>query len=487
MNPLAGISQRLPPTNLQAEQALLGAILANNKAYDAVSGFLRVEHFADPIHGRIYREAGALIDGSRVADVVTLKGALENTGVLDEVGGTKYLAQLVSAMVGIINAREYGQAVRDCWLRRELIDIGEQLVNGAFGTGDSEPAQAVMERAEEALFRLGERGEVGGASCSAHDAMMAALDEAGRARDQPGGLVGLPTGYRELDAITGGWRAGDYIVIGARPSMGKTTLALGIAMGAALADASVLFVSLEMTPKALGAQMMAGLAPVARDIAIRGKVQGRDALGRYEWLKATDGDFDAMFRAAKSMLARRFEIDECPQRSMAAVRSKARRMKRRGGLDLIVVDYLTKLRDPNLARSDARVLEVTRLSEDAKALAKELDVPVVMLAQLNRGTESREDRRPTLADLRDSGTIEQDADLVIFPYRDEYYLAREKVKRGPKESEQQYSDRLSAHLTALHESKGKAELIIAKQRAGRLGTVPLRFDAETTWFRDLEP
>lgn len=482
---LLGLSQRQPPTNIVAEQALLGAILANNKAYDAVSGFLRREHFADPVNGTIYAAVAQLVDGGRLADVVTLSTALANAAVLEQVGGTPYLAQLLSAMVGVVNAREYGRAVRDCWMRRELIDIGEQMVNSAFGTGDVEPAETVIERAEEALFRLGERGEAGEASSPAHEAMAMAMDAAARARDQPGGLVGLPTGYRELDDITGGWRPGSFIVLGARPSMGKSSLALGIAMGAVMAGASVLFASLEMTRKALGAQLLAGLAPMARDLAVRGKRLGRDASGRFVWHPAEQVDFDRMHATVRDMYQRRMEIDECPARTMASVRSKARRMKRRGGLDLVVIDHLAMMRVPELQRFDNRVLEVTRLSGDAKALARELDVPVLMLAQLNRGVEGRENKRPTMADLRDSGSIEQDADVAAFLYRDEYYLAQEKLRRAPKESEQAYSERVSAHMTALHDARGRAEIIIAKQREGRTGTVQLRFDAETTWFRDV--
>lgn len=480
---LLGLSQRQPPTNIVAEQALLGAILANNKAYDAVSGFLLPEHFADPVNGRIYGAAAQLIDGGRLADVVSLNTYFVNSAILEEVGGTRYLAQLLAAMVGIINAKEYGQAIHGCWLRRRLIEVGETLVNRAMDT-DGSPARDILEAAEEDLYRLAEHGDPDGACISIHAAAELAFADAAKARDVGGGLIGLTTGLAGLDEITAGWRRGDMIVVGARPSMGKTSLALRFVAGAMLADKSVLLVSKEMSGSDIGAQVIAGLAPMARDVAMRGKRQGRNLVGRFVWEAASDADFDLMFRTVKDLARRKVQVDACPSGTVAAIRSRARRMKRRGGLDLVVIDYLQLLRAPGMERSENRVLEVTRISNACKWLAQELDVPVIVLSQLSRENTKRENKRPQLPDLRDSGSIEQDADVILFLHREEYYLATERPVRAGKETDEQYSARVGNHLAALEASRGQAEVIVAKQRKGRLGTVALRFDATTTWFRD---
>lgn len=481
-----GLSMRRPPANVEAEQALLGAILANNRAYERVSGFLRAEHFADPVYGRIYADVAQIIDRGRLVDVLTLRAYYENAGVLDEVGGVGHLTQLLTAMVGIINAGEYGRAIHDAWWRRQLIEIGSQLVNAAFGDGSGRDAKDVHEAAESALFGLAESGETGEAVSQAYEAMTLAIDAAEKARDAPGGLVGMSTGLRELDDLTGGWRRGSFNLLAARPSMGKTQLGLKIATAAALNRCRVLFVSLEMTRQQLGASMAAGLGRVPRDVAERGKARVRDVSGRFNWQPMTDGDVTAMVQARHMMVDRYMLIDECRARTMSAVRQRARREKRRGGLDLVVIDYIGLLHVPDLRASDNRVLEMTRLSAECKALARELDVPMVVLAQLNRASEARDNKRPQLSDLRDSGALEQDADLVLFPYREEYHLSREVITRKPGEDEEKFHNRASAHQDALAAARGKAELIVAKNRLGAIGMRVVGWDAEQTWFHDLE-
>ena len=483
--PLSGMSQRLPPSNLQAEQALLGAILANNRAYEQVSSFLREEHFADPLNGRIYAALAQRIDAGRHVDAVSLKNDFEGAGILEEAGGIAYLAQLLSAMVAIINTSEYGRAVHDAWWRRELIDIGEELIAGAFNAVPGETGRDVHERAEERLFVLGESGRSDEAVSPAHEAMALAIDAAVKASLLPGGLVGLTTGLRELDDMTGGLKRGRFYLFGARPSMGKTTFALTVAVGAALAGARVLFVSREMTRVEIGAQLAAGLADVARDAAERGRVRYRDSVGRFAWRPITPVEIDAMMAAQRRMVQQNLVIDECRSGTMASIRAQARKMRRRGGLDLILVDYLGQLRVPELQRSDNRVLEVTRLSGQTKDLARDMDVPVWMLTQLNRGTEGRENKRPTLADLRDSGALEQDADCVMFLYREHYYLSKETLARTEKETDEQFANRCTRHYAALGDAEGKAEVIFAKQRQGPTGTRRFAFNHETTWFGDL--
>lgn len=483
---LFGLSQRVPPVNLEAEQALLGAMLANNRAYDRVAGFLKPDHFADAIHGRIYADMARMIEAGRLADAVTMATLYRDSGVLEEAGGHAYIAQLLSGMVGIINAGEYGQAIHEAWWRRALIDIGERLVNRAFGDGGGESAQDVHQAAEEELFALAEAGDAGEAVSQAHEAMALAINAAEVASKAPSGLVGMSTGLAALDDLTGGWRKGSFNLLAARPSMGKTQLGLKFASAAAIGGARVLFASLEMTRQQIGASLVAGLAHVARDVAERGKARGRGVGGRFEWQPMTGGEADAMVRAQRAMLDRYLLIDEVRSRTFGELRRRALREKRRGGLDLVVVDYIGMLKVPELAKFDARTLEITRLSAECKALARDLDVPMIVLSQLNRQTEARDNKRPTMADLRDSGALEQDADLILFPFREEYYLSREVVQRKPGELDDKYFERVQAHDAALEAARGRAELIVAKNRLGAVGMRVVGWNGDETWFHDLE-
>jgi len=485
MADLSGLSLRQPPANLAAEQALLGALLANNKAYDQVAGFLRPEHFADPVHGRIYAAIARRIDAGRLADAVSLKAEFEHDGVLEEVGGAKYLAELLGAMVGIVGAADYGRAIQDAWHRRELVEIGAELVDRAFAPGDAS-ARAIHEAAEERLAALAD-GQVGeSAPVPAAEAMGLAIDAAVQASARPGGLIGVTTGLRELDDITGGWRRGHMIVVGARPSMGKTSLLQTMGAAAALAGARVLLVSMEMMAASLGAQLVAGLTPIARDLATRGKHREQDpATGRFSWRPVDQREIAEMVAAQRRMVERGLLVVELRTRTLAALRAVVRRQMRRGGLDLVLVDYLQLMTVPELARFDNRTLEVTRLSGGLKAMAVDFDLPVVVASQLSRAVEGREVKRPGLSDLRDSGAIEQDADVVTFLNREHYYLTRMRLERRERESGEDYANRMSQHATRAAQAKGRAQLHVDKQREGRTGTVEVAFDDETTWFGDL--
>ena len=478
------LAQRGPPSNQQAEQALLGALLANNKAYERLAAFLRPEHFVDPIYGRIFEAVARRCEAGQLADAVTMKAEFEHAHILDEVGGPQYLAQLLGAMVGIINAGEYARAIYDAWMRRELIDIAEQLRDRAYADGTVD-ARALIEDAEGRLYDLAERGETAEAWSPAHEAMGRAIEAAVKAASMPGGLVGLTTGYAELDDITGGLRRGQYTLLAARPSMGKTTLALGIAVGAVQAGARVLFVSREMDREAIGAMLAAGLAQLPRYAADRGRICGRDDLGRFTWTPIGRLEIDRMMAAQRAMAQRDLVIDECRSGTMSAVRSAARRMKRRGGLDLVMIDYIGLMRVPELGRFDNRTLELTRLSAECKALAIDLNVPVVVLSQLNRDLEKRDDKRPIMSDLRDSGSLEQDADVIAFLYREHYYLTRNVPARKPGESDEKFAARLSEWTTAEIAARERAEVIFAKQRRGPVGTRVLRYSQATTWFTDM--
>jgi replicative DNA helicase len=483
-SPLLGLSQRLPPSNLQAEQALLGALLANNKAYERVSEFLAPEHFADSIHGRIYQAIARRVEAGQLADAVTLKAEFEHSAILQEVGGTAYLAQLLTAMVGIINAGEYGRAVHDAWLRRQLIDIGETVVNNAFGADPELAGSQQIESAEQSLFDLATRGSVGGGFITLQSALVQAIQGAERAVGGAGHVMGLTSGLRDLDKKTGGLHGSDLVILAGRPGMGKTALATTIAYNAAkallaearqadrnaLARKCVAIFSLEMSAEQLATRLLSEETRIPSDRIRLGEISQRD--------------FDKFVGASREMASVPFEIDDTPALTLSAMRTRARRLKRTKGLALIVVDYLQLMRPAAGTRPENRVLEISQITQGLKAIAKELEVPVLALSQLSRQVESREDKRPQLADLRESGTIEQDADAVMFLYRHEYYLRE--PQRGPSDSDDKFYKALEEFKKAGDESHNKADLIIAKQRHGPTGTVPLFFEAEFTRFADLD-
>ncbi len=490
---LLGLSQRLPPSNLQAEQALLGALLGNNRAYERVSEFLAPEHFADPLHGRIFAAIARRIEAGQLADAVTLKAEFEHSGVLEEVGGTAYLAQLVTAMVGIINAGEYGRVVHDAWLRRQLIDVGETVVNRAFGSAEEElDAKDQLEAAEQALFDLAKDNGTGGGFVAFSNALTQAVEAAERALARGSGVAGLSTGLTTLDKRLGGLHGSDLIILAGRPGMGKTALATKIAFGAArevLREAreadpnavprgGVAVFSLEMSAEQLATRLLSEEARVSGDRIRRGDIGEREM-----------GEF---IRASRELQSLPIWIDDTPAITLSALRTRCRRLQRTRGLDMIVVDYLQLMRPSPGTKPESRVLEISQITQGLKAIAKELSVPVLALSQLSRAVESREDKRPQLSDLRESGSIEQDADVVMFIYRDEYYLAQREPKPTAIEGRDE-ADRLSkfeaahdAWKSRMGEAHNRADLIIAKQRHGPTGTLPLFFEAEFTRFGDLD-
>jgi replicative DNA helicase len=484
--PLFGLSQRLPPCNLEAEQALLGALLANNKAYERVAEFLITEHFADPVHGRIYQAIARRIEAGQLADAVTLKAEFEHSGVLEEVGGTAYLAQLLSAMIGIINAGEYGRAIHDAWLRRELIEIGETVVNNAFGADATLDGRAQIETAEQSLFRLATDGGTGSGFVSFERALTEAIEGAGRAFRRSGHVSGLTTGLRDLDAKTGGLHASDLVVVAGRPGMGKTSFATKIANAAArallaearqsdpnaLARSSVAIFSLEMSAEQLATRLLAEAARISGDRIRRGDIGQKD--------------FDRFVAVSRELAALPIQIDDTPAITLSALRTRCRRLKRIKGLALVVIDYLQLMRPAAGTRPENRVLEISQITQGLKAIAKELAVPVLALSQLSRAVESREDKRPQLADLRESGTIEQDADSVMFIYRDEYYLAQRAPKQMAYDSEDKFQSQLEKWQRDMEAAHNRAELLIAKQRHGPTGKIDLFFEAEFTRYADLD-
>lgn len=481
MNDISGTALRQPPADMRAEQAFLGALLANNKVLDVVGDFLRPEHFVDPVHGRIYEMAARRIEAGGVADVVTLRTQLEGEGTLAEVGGAHYLASLLGAMVGIINAREYGRVIFEHWQRRRLIAIGTDIVNNAFGVEDI-PTPQLIPMAEDALYRLG-MGQAESRVFSLDQAMEDCLRATEAAMQRTGGLTGLPTGLAGYDKRTGGLQRSELTILAGRPSMGKTALGVRMALGAAHAGASVYIVSAEMPAAALSARILAAEAGMQLPAVLRGYRPDPENPGRLRRL--SQAEFDRLVQAKARLRSLRLTIEEASAPSIAEIRAKARRLKRRQGLDLVLVDYLGKLRASNQAAGQNRVQEVSEIARDSKAMAVELDVPVLMLAQLSRAVEQRDDKTPVMADLRDSGEIEQEADVIGLLYRAEYYLQKAEPQRRPGENDEKFAARCDVWRTELMKARGRADLIIGKLRQGATGRVPLAFDGSRTWFSDL--
>jgi replicative DNA helicase len=474
-----------PPGNTEAEQALLGAILVNNAAHARVSEFLLPEHFANAVHGRIYAAIGKLIDRGQIASPITLKNLFDQDGALAEIGGHQYLGRLAAGAVTIINAESYGRTIYDLHLRRQLITVGQDVVADAFRHDLDDDAVIQIERAEQKLFDLASTGQAEGGLREFKAALTEAIEMAGAAFKRDGRTVGVATGFIDLDKKLGGLHPSDLIIAAGRPGMGKTSFATNIAFNAvkahrqepgpdgrpiAVDGAVVAFFSLEMSAEQLATRILAEESGVPSDRIRRGDVRKED--------------FDKFVQASQRLAEVPLYIDDTPALSIAALRTRARRLKRQHGLGLIVVDYLQLMRPSGQGRAmENRVQEISDITRGLKAIAKELGVPVLALSQLSRQVENREDKRPMLADLRESGSIEQDADVVMFIFREEYYRGRE-----PKIEENETQDKFNKRNDEWHELMetihGMAEIIIAKQRHGPIGTIKLHFEAETTKFEN---
>ena len=470
---------REPPHNLEAEQGLLGAILLSNEAALAVSGFLEAGHFFEPVHGRIYEAATGLIERGMRATPVTLKTYFERDDALADVGGANYLARLASAAVSLRNAEDYGRVVHDCHLRRELIAVGEDMVHTAHDPSVDEPAMRQIEGAEQSLFQLAEHGKHEGGFQGFQQTVGDTLAGIEAAYKSDSRLTGVGTGLADLDNMLGGLHRSDLIVLAGRPSMGKTALATNIAYHAArqfrtepapdgrprtVDGARVGFFSLEMSAEQLCGRILAEATGIPSDKLRRGSL--------------TDDDFARVVQATQEMHRLPIHIDDTPAISIAALRTRARRLKRQEGLGLIVVDYLQLVRPSGRSSPEHRVQEISEVTQSLKALAKDLDAPVLALSQLSRAVEQRDDKRPLLSDLRESGSIEQDADVVLFIYREAYYLERRQPKEDTPEHQKWQEDMAPVY--------NKAEIIVGKQRHGPTGKIDVFFQPSLTQFGNLE-
>jgi replicative DNA helicase len=484
MNEIRAIQSNQPdgedgtlPHNIEAEQQLLGAILTNNDIYDRIASIIGAQHFYDPVHARIYEVAQSRIAKNALASPVTLKAFLEDDEGLKELGGPAYLARLAGSAISSFAARDYAQTIYDLAIRRELMSLGNEIADKAARVDvESEPKEQIVE-AEQALYALGEQGQTDSGFQSFLKAVTDAVNIANAAYQREGGLAGLSTGLTDIDRKLGGLHPSDLLIIAGRPSMGKTALATNIAFNIAkaykkgkLQDGSegainggvVGFYSLEMSSEQLAARILSEASEVPSEQIRRGDM--------------TEGEFRRFVEAAKELEACPLYIDDTAALPISQLAARARRLKRTHGLDVLFVDYLQLVR-PATAK-DSRVNEVSEITQGLKAIAKELEIPVVALSQLSRQVENRDDKRPQLSDLRESGSIEQDADVVMFVYREEYYKEREK----PGDHELEKMANWQAEMEALH---GKAEIVIGKQRHGPIGHVELSFEGQFTRFGNL--
>lgn len=468
---MTDLALRQPPCNYEAERALLGAILINNRAYERVSETLRAEHFADASNGRLYEILSALIEKGKQASVVSVKPFVENDELIKQAGGLKYVVSLAAGAVTVINAADYGRMIVDLQMRRELIDIGHSVVNRAFDVVPDETALDQIEATESQLYDLTAQRVEGGfrdIGAAAHDA----VKKTETAYQRGGKLIGVDTGLRDLNKKMGGLHPSDLIILAGRSSMGKTAVATSIAYNAALSMKTeggvVALFSLEMIDEQVANRILAHLAGLDVHRIRNGLV--------------SDFEIGRLMESAIALDSLPLLIDHTGGLTVSAIRTRCRRLDRQyakqGGLKLVVVDYLQLITPIRTEKAENRVQEVSNITRALKALAKELNVPVVALSQLSRAVEQREDKRPQLSDLRESGSIEQDADAVIFVFREEYYLERSEPPAEDTDKHNKWADRIDR-------ARNVCELIIGKQRNGPVGTERVHFNSETTWVSDL--
>jgi replicative DNA helicase len=471
---------RTAPHNIEAEQALLGAVLVNNEAYYRVSDFLEPKHFFEPIHQRIFELAGGLVRANKLATPVTLKTFLPADVDIAGLSLNQYLARLAAEATTIINAEDYGRTVYDLSIRRDLIAIGEDMVNLAYDAPVESTPISHIEDAERRLYEIAETGRYDSGFQRFAQALTTAVDMAARAYQRDGSLSGLATGLTDLDSRMGGLQPSDLIILAGRPGMGKSALATNIAYNIAKAWAGevradghmatvnggiVGFFSLEMSAEQLATRIISEQTGIPSNKIRRGGID--------------EGDFEKIKDVSIELQNLPFYVDETGGLSIGQLAARARRLKRQRGLDLLVVDYVQLLQGSSRRSSENRVQEITEITTRLKALAKELNIPILALSQLSRQVENREDKRPQLSDLRESGSIEQDADVVLFVFREEYYHAM----RKPLESNREKFTEWEAEGNRV---EGKAEIIIGKQRHGPTGTVELQFDGAVTRFSNLD-
>lgn len=470
------------PKNIEAEQALIGALLANNKAFERVSEFLKPQHFADAIHSKIFEVMSTLILRGHTADVITLKNYFEQEGILNDVGGATYLIKLADSASVMTNVEYYAQFIYDKYLRRELINTGSEIINNAFKESADLSANEQIEAAEQQLFNLSDKGETQGGFIDFSTALTSSLGYIEQAFQKEGKISGLPTGLDKLDYKTGGLNNSDLIIIAGRPAMGKTALATNMAYNVAeymsraknidSHDKGVAFFSLEMSADQLASRILSTVTQTPGNKMRTGELD--------------NAQFTRIAAAVRELETIPLYIDDTPGVTINAIRTRARRLKRTKGLGLIVIDYIQLITGSSNKKNEGnRVQELSEISRGLKIMAKELKVPVIALSQLNRGVEQRDDKRPLMSDLRESGSIEQDADIVMFVYRENYYIKNEEPKQKANEPQEKFQQRIEDWKKRDRETANIAEVIIGKQRHGPTGTVRLFWNGDYAQFGNL--
>jgi replicative DNA helicase len=476
---------RTLPSNILAEQVLLGAILTNNELIHRINDILLAEHFHEPVNYRIYSAINVFMERGLIANPVTLKNYFDKDEALKEVGGAEYLVRLSALATTIINVVDYAKTVQGLAFRRNLIAIGEDMVNDAYDKEIELTASEQIEQAEQKLYELASDGiDKSSGFQPLKTSLTEAINKAQIAFKQKEKITGISSGFIEMDRLLGGFHNSDLLILAGRPSMGKTALAVNLALNAVqniyerhlnnnknkeqlgvIAEAmpSVGFFSLEMSSEQLASRMLSMMSGISSSKMRNGHI--------------TEDEFKKVLSANKLLYQLPFYIDDTPALSISSLRTRARRLKRRHNLKLLVVDYLQLVKGVSKHGTDNRVQEVSEITQGLKAIAKELNIPVIALSQLSRAVEQREDKRPLLSDLRESGSIEQDADIVMFIFREEYYIMRKEPRHDTPE-----------HITWLAEMEAVAsvtEVIVAKQRNGPIGMAKLQFDAHLTRFNNL--
>ncbi len=457
------------PCNIEAEQALLGSILVNNDIIDEISNTIKSYIFFDPAHVKIYDVILNLNNKGMIANPITLKNFFEKDNMLNEVGGTEYLVKLTRFSGSTKQAVDYAKIIHEMYLRRQLILISDNLSSDTLNANSKEQnAESIIERTEKSLFDLAERGSFSQSFIQFNKALDQTIQMATLAMQNDQGIVGVPTGLSDLDEKLGGLHKSDLIILAGRPSMGKTALATNIAYNAAQniikrqEKSSIAFFSLEMSSEQLSTRILSEQARIRSDDIRRGKV--------------TEEEINRYIETSRNIYNLPLYIDETPAITIATLSNRARRIKRLNGLSLVVVDYIQLMRSSS-NKNDGRVQEISEITQGLKALAKELSVPILALSQLSRAVEQRDDKQPQLADLRESGSIEQDADVVMFVYREAYYLERKQPKLGSIEHAEWQSK--------MNDVNGLADIILGKQRHGPTGTIKVEFEGIYTKFKDL--
>ena len=455
------------PSNIEAEQALIGSILVNNDIIDEISNIVNHENFYDPLHSKIYNLIENLHNKGMIANPITLKNSFENDAALSEIGGTEYLVKLTRFSSSVKQSIDYAKIVHEKFVKRELVQISETLSDEAVDETIDKTGENIIQDTEKSLFDLAERGTFHQSFLKFNQALDQTIEMATNAMKSDHGIVGVPTGLNDLDERLGGLHRSDLVIIAGRPSMGKTALATNIGYYAAkkiLDDnkkSSIAFFSLEMSSEQLSTRILSEQSKIKSNDIRRGKV--------------TEEEFNRLIETSRNIHDLPLYIDETPAITISTLSNRARRIKRLFGLDLIIVDYI-QLMTTSSKRYDGRVQEISEITQGLKALAKELSVPVLALSQLSRAVEQRDDKIPQLSDLRDSGSIEQDADVVMFVFREEYYLERKEPKLGTIEH--------GEWQAKMNEIIGSADIIIGKQRHGPTGNIQVEFEGIYTKFKD---